>query len=74
VPQGPDFHQVGSSAAQDEDAKHEEDPVEGQVPPLANQIHQHDGDHVIGEGHDAVGDGVQPDDFRLPRGSSSRAP
>ena len=67
MPNGPDLHQVGRSATQDEQGEHPKNPVEGKIAPLAYQIDQSKRYAVIREGDDAVRDDVQPDDLRVPQ-------
>ena len=66
MPNRPDLHQVGSSAAQNKESEHPENPVERDIAAFAHQVNQGDRNAVIGERDYTVGDDVQPHDLRIP--------
>ena len=66
MPNRPDLHQVGSSAAQNKESEHPENPVKRKIAPLAHQIDESKGNAVIRKGNDAVGNNMQPDNLRVP--------
>ena len=65
-PQGPDLHDVGGAAGDDEHAEAQEHPVERHVAPLANDVDQRERDRGVREGDEGVGEDVQPDERRQP--------
>lgn len=66
IPQGPDRHDVGRAAGENEQPEQQEDPRERQIPPLPHEVRQHHRDRVVGSRDQPVGDRVQPDELGPP--------
>jgi hypothetical protein len=66
VPQRPELHQVRRPATQDEDAEHQEHPLERKVRALADEVHERERDQIVRHRDDGVRDRMEPDDLRIP--------
>ncbi len=59
VPDGPDVEGVGSPAGDDEGAEHQENRREGDVAAVADEVKDQEGNRIIGERDEAVGDDME---------------
>ncbi len=66
LPDGPDLHQVGRPAGDDEDCEAHENPVELQVFTATDEIQQGEGNREIGERDQRIGYDVQRQDVGAP--------
>jgi hypothetical protein len=67
VPERPDLHQMRGAASEDEQAEHQEHPVEGQIGAPADEVDQRKRDQVVADRDHAVRYRVEPDDLRVPQ-------
>ena len=71
MPDCPDFHQVRGAAAQNEESEHPEDPIEGNVAALSNEVNKCDRNAIVRKCNETVRDDVQADDLRIPQVAGS---
>ncbi len=67
LPDGPDLHQVRSSASHDKDCEADEHPVELQVRPLADEVQQGEWDREVRERDQRIRSDVERQDSGLPQ-------